>query len=218
MKHGVFASPDPRSATSVTLPHPTGNGRHTSRHIIGLLACKLMNFIIYNYSHWWKLQTIMTNGSSRIKWNPKLSHAIMIGHIGYAPINISPDYPPHGEGWGFGGDWQFILANAPALGHIWVAIISVLVCFSSLPVPDNELMPLSWNKLILMANIGKSPMLPPIHPVRGGGVGDYIDSCIISLFYGWKPLQCHFLYYMIHAINDLVISTTTSAVLRQQCG
>ena len=22
----------------------------------------------------------------------------------YAPINVSPDYPPHGEGWGFGGD------------------------------------------------------------------------------------------------------------------
>ena len=47
-----------------------------------------------------------------------------------------------------GGDYQFLLANAPALGHIWVVIISLLVCFLSLPVPENELMPpVSWGKI-----------------------------------------------------------------------
>ena len=38
-------------------------------------------------------------------------------HCSNAPINVSTNYPPHGEGWGIEGDWQFILANTPAMGH-----------------------------------------------------------------------------------------------------
>ena len=47
-----------------------------------------------------------------------MSKATLVANRIYAPINVSPDYPPHGEGWAFGGDKQCILANAPALGHI----------------------------------------------------------------------------------------------------
>ena len=98
----------------------------------------------------------------------------------YAPINVSTDYPPHGEGWGFEGDQQFILANAPAMGYFWVAIISILVCFfeSSWLWKWANAPPLGHKS---MANTGKSPMLLPIYPVREV-VGDYIDSYISLLF------------------------------------
>ena len=31
-------------------------------------------------------------------------HTIATSATTNAPINVSSDYPPHGEGWGFGGD------------------------------------------------------------------------------------------------------------------
>ena len=58
-----------------------------------------------------------------------------------------------------------------------------------------------------MSNIGKPPILPPIHPVRGV-VGDSIDSCIICTIL--NHLSAHHPHYIVSIIiidSESVAST-----------